>query len=50
MTKKEYQIQQVRVMKFYSRLSEYFLEDARIFEGEIAVSNEPVTYNQRQHL
>ncbi len=50
MTGKEYQRQQTRIMKFYSRLPEYFLEDARTFTGTIAVSKEPVPYEQRQTL
>ncbi len=50
MTEKEYQLQQTRVMKFYSRLPEYFLEDVRTFTGTLAVSKEPVSYDRRQTL
>ena len=50
MTENEYKLQQVRIMKFYARLPEYFLEDARIFEGKIAVSTGPIAYEQRQSL
>ena len=50
MTQKEYQIQQVRVMKFHARLPEYFLKDAQVFEGKIAVTKEPVPCQQRHAL
>lgn len=50
MTQKEYQIQQVRVMKFHARLPEYFLKDAQVFEGKIAVTQEPVPCQQRHAL
>ncbi len=50
MTSNEYKLQQTRIMKFYSRLKEYFLEDERTFTGTIAVTEEPVPYSGRETL
>ncbi len=50
MTNNEYKLQQTRIMKFYARLPEYFLEDERIFTGTIAVSKDPVGYAGREAL
>ncbi len=50
MTDQEYRQQQARIIGFYARLPQYFMEDVRTFSGVIASSKEPVSYKEREKL
>ncbi len=50
MTEKDYKRQQTRATKLFARLPEDFFADFKTFEGKIAVSKDPVHYNDRESL
>ena len=50
MTEADYKRERTRAIKLFAQLKNDFFADSKIFEGEIAVTKEPVHYNDREKL